>query len=259
MKLAVIQLGINDEETKEERIQRVESMIDTLEDVDMIVLPELWSVGFFNFDQWKEMSEPLEGLVTTRLSQKAKEKGAYIFTGSFVEKREDKYYNTTVLLNREGKIIGKYSKMHLFGYGSAEREILSAGEEIVVADTEFGKIGLAICYDLRFPEIYRKMVDQGAEMIINCTAWPYPRVENFNILNQARAIENQCYFINCGCAGSNKGKAFIGRSVILDPWGSIVSMATERETILISDINPESVKEIREDFTPLKDRVIKLS
>lgn len=258
MKLAVIQLGINDEESKEQKIQRVESIIDHLEDIDLIVLPELWNIGFFNFDQYKEKSESLEGLTVSRLSQKAKEKNVYIFTGSFVEKRGDKYYNTAVLLNREGDRVGGYSKIHLFGYGSAEREILDAGKKIEVVDTEFGKIGFGICYDLRFPEIYRKMVDKGAEIIINCTAWPYPRVEHWNILNQARAIENQCYFINCSCAGQSKGKAFIGRSMILDPWGSIVNIAAERETVLIAEINPKSVKEIREDFTPIKDRVIKL-
>lgn len=257
MKVAVIQLGINDEENKEQRVQRVENIMDSLEGTDLIVLPELWNIGFFNFDKYKEESETLEGYTVQRLAHKAKELGSYIFTGSFVEQRGENFYNTAVFLNRNGEIIGKYSKIHLFGYGSAEREILSAGDNIQVVDTEFGKIGMAICYDLRFPELYRKIVDQDAKIIINCAAWPYPRIEHWDMLNKVRAIENQCYFITCGCAGSNKGKAFIGRSMVLDPWGTVLSSGAERETILKVEILPETVDEIRREFTPLQDRVFK--
>lgn len=257
MKVAIIQLGINDEETKKQRIDRVEKIIDGLKETDLIVLPELWNIGFFSFKKYKEESEALEGYTVGRLAAKAREIGANIFTGSFIEQRAGKFYNTAVLLDREGKIIGQYSKIHLFGYGSAERELLSPGEEVEVADTEFGKVGFGICYDLRFPELYRKMVDKGAEIIINCSAWPYPRVEHWNILNRVRAIENQCYFLSCGCAGYSDGKPFIGRSMIIDPWGTVISSAAERETILKTEIYPESVTKIREEFTPLKDRVFK--
>ena len=257
MKVATIQMAVKDEESKQERLNRAEEMISALDEVDLILLPEMFTVGFFNFENYQAESEPLEGETVQRLAKKAKEKNAYLFTGSFVEEEEGKYYNACVLLDRQGEIVGHYRKMHLFGYGSKEREILSAGEKIEVVQTDFGKVGLSICYDLRFPEIYRKMVDQGAEVMINCAAWPYPRVENWVTLNMARAIENQAYFLSCVCAGSSKGKPFIGRSMVVDPWGTIVSAAAERETVLVTEINPEMIPKVREEFTPLKDRVLR--
>ncbi|SKC70607.1 carbon-nitrogen family hydrolase [Maledivibacter halophilus] len=257
MKIAIIQLGINDEETKEQRLLRVEGIIDKLKGSDLIILPELWNIGFFSYERYHTESETLDGELVSRLSAKARKKNSYIFTGSFVEERNGKFYNTCVLLDRRGQIIGDYSKIHLFGYGSKERELLSAGEKIEVIDTEFGKVGLSICYDLRFPELYRRMADKGAEIIISCAAWPYPRVENWDVLNKARAIENQCYYLASGCAGTSKGKAFIGRSMVVDPWGTVVTSASERETILKAEIYPENVPKIREEFTPLKDRILK--
>ena len=175
---------------------------------------------------------------------------------AMIERRGDRYYNTCALLDRKGTMLGQYSKIHLFGYGSAEREILTPGDEITVVPTEFGRVGLCICYDLRFPELYRKMVDLGAEFIINCAAWPYPRVEHWTLLNQARAVENLGYIISCGCAGSSKGKAFIGRSMVIDPWGTIVACASERENILRVEIDPSLVKSIRDEFPALRDRKI---
>lgn len=148
--------------------------------------------------------------------------------------------------------------MHLFGYGSAEAKILTPGSDITVVPTEFGNVGLSICYDLRFPELYRKMVDLGAEIIINCAAWPFPRVEHWTLLSQARAIENVSYVITCGCAGASKGKAFIGHSMVINPWGTIISSAAERETILKVEIDPAMVKEVRDEFPALNDRKIKI-
>lgn len=252
MKVATIQLSINACESKKERIKRVEGIIDQLEGSDLILLPELWNVGFFSFDNYRTESETMQGETVTMLSEKAKKLGAYIFSGSFIEKHNEKLYNASVLIDDKGKIVGHYRKIHLFGYGSKERELLSPGDKIEVVDTSFGKIGLSICYDLRFPELFRRMVDKGAEIILNCAAWPYPRVEHWNILNQVRAIENQCYFLSCSCAGEK----FIGRSMVVDPWGTIVSSASERETILKSEIFPENVRKIRSEFTALKDRVL---
>lgn len=257
MKISTIQLGINDDENREQRFSRVERIIDTLEETDFVLLPELWAIGFFSYDRYKSESEALKGETFSRLSEKAKKIGAYIFGGSFVENRGGNYYNTSILINRQGELVGNYSKIHLFGYGSEERKILSPGEKIVVVDTEFGKIGLTICYDLRFPEIYRKLIDNDAEIILNCSAWPYPRTENWTDLNKVRAIENQAYFLSCGCAGYSKGKPFIGRSMVVDPWGTVVGSASERETVLKTEIYPETVKQIRKEFTPLKDRVLK--
>ena len=256
MKVATLQFGIQPGEGKQSAFHRVEEMLAALpEKVDLVLLPELWNVGFFAFDSYKSAAEPLHGETLELLSAAARRLDAHIFTGSFVEKRDERYYNTCALLDRSGALLADYQKIHLFGYGSKEREILSGGRRLAVADTEFGKVGLSICYDLRFPELYRKLADMGAEVLINCAAWPYPRVENWVAMNQVRAMENQAYFLSCCCAGGGVGTQFIGRSMVVDPWGTPVAMCGERESVMITEIHPEQVARIREDFTPLKDRV----
>ncbi|MEW6425662.1 MAG: carbon-nitrogen family hydrolase [Bacillota bacterium] len=256
MKIALIQLAIKDEETKQDRISRVEGLLAQVRGAELILLPEIWNVGYFSFDRYGEESETLAGETVSRLSARARELQAYIFGGSIVERDGDKLYNTAVLIGSAGDILGAYRKIHLFGYGSEERKVLSPGKEIVAVETPFGKVGLSICYDLRFPELFRRLVDRGAEIILNCAAWPYPRVEHWLLLNRTRAIENQCYFLSCCCAGASRGKAFIGRSQVIDPWGTVVASAAERETILQAEIYPEIVARAREEFTALKDRVL---
>lgn len=255
MKVAVIQLGINDEESKSQRILRVRNMLGQIREADLIMLPELWNTGYFSFGRYREESETLAGETTAMLAEMAAGLRSYIFGGSFVERAEDRLYNTCLLIGPDGEIKGRYRKIHLFGYGSAEKEVISAGGEIAVVDTDYGKMGLSICYDIRFPELYRKMVDMGAVILLNCAGWPYPRVEHWLLLNRVRALENQCYFLSCGCAGASRGKAFIGRSQVVDPWGTVAASADERETVLQTVIHPEAVPEVRKEFTALQDRV----
>lgn len=256
MKVAILQLAFSQEDDKAARISRVEGILDQVKDADLVLLPEVWNIGYFAFDQYKSQSETLEGETITRLAAKAKEHGMYIYAGSFIERDGDNLYNGTALLDRKGEICGHYRKIHLFGIGSEERKYLSAGEKTTVCDTDFGKVGLSICYDVRFPELHRRMAAEGAEFILSCAAWPYPRVENWLVLNQARAIENQCFYMTCGCAGTSNGKGFIGRSMAVDPWGNVVSSAGEQETILQFEINPEDVARCRSQLSFLKDRIL---
>lgn len=256
MKVAMLQLAFNDQDAKDDRIARVENIIDEVKDADLVLLPEVWNIGYFAFEQYKAESEFIIGKTVRSLSDKARQHQMYIFAGSFIEREGDNLYNGTVLLNPKGEICGHYRKIHLFGIGSEERKVLSAGDKIIVADTEFGKFGLSICYDLRFPELHRQMAAMGAEIILSCAAWPYPRVENWLILNRARAIENQCYYLTCGCAGVSQGKGFIGRSMAVDPWGNVVASAGERETILQFEIDPQMVATARRELSFLRDRVL---
>jgi len=128
------------------------------------------------------------------VSLKARELGAYVYSGSFVEKRDDKYYDTSILFDREGEKVGEYRKIHLFSYKSREPEILTPGRDVTVLDTEFGKVGLSTCYDLRFLKLYRAMVDKGAEFFFVTLGWPFSRFAHWIVSNQARAVENTCFF-----------------------------------------------------------------
>lgn len=253
MKVAIVQFAVNDEESKEQKIVRMEGILDGLMGTDFIVLPELWNVGFFAYEEYLKQSESLNGPTFTSLAKKAKELGAYIFTGSIAERDGDTCYNTAGLIDREGNLLGTYRKMHLF---AAERQHMGRGEQPVVIDTEFGKVGMSICYDVRFPELFRKEVEMGAEILVNCAAWPYPRVESWNMLHPVRAMENQCYMLSCCCAGASRGNPFIGRSMVIDPWGTVQAAAGNMETVVKSEIFTEQLAGIRQTFTALKDRRI---
>ncbi|WP_158738107.1 carbon-nitrogen family hydrolase [Alteribacillus sp. YIM 98480] len=256
MKIATLQLEIRDDETKQERIDRVDSLLDDVNDVDMVVLPEIWATGYFSFDKYTEEAEEINGPFAQHFSEKAKKMNCYIFAGSFVEKDEGRYYNTSIMFNQDGEVIGTYRKMHLFRYGSKEGEILTRGEEPTVIDTAFGKIGLTTCYDLRFPELYRAQVDLGAEIFLVTSAWPHQRLEHWNIFNVARALENQCYLVSCNCAGITQGVKLGGHSQIIDPFGTVIKRADEIETTIRADIDLSQIEKIRETFPQLKHRVI---
>ena len=258
MRIALIQLEINDRENKLQRLERVEKMLDEVDGAGLILLPELWNIGFFNFDNYHRESETLQGETINRMAAKAREKNAYILAGSIVEKMEERFYNTTVLLGPKGEILSTYRKIHLYGYGSRESKLLTPGQEIVTVDTDFGKVGLATCYDLRFPELYRRMVDQGAEIFLSTAGWPYPRVEHWVYLHFARAIENQAYLISCNSAGLQNGAQYLGRSMVLDPWGVAVVSAGMHEAVVQTEIDPHLVKAVREEFPPLADRKLKI-
>ena len=256
MKVASIQLEIKDTESKEQRIERVDALLDTLKGQDLIVLPEIWATGWFSFDRYIEEAEPIDGPFVQRFSAKARELGAYLFAGSFVEKEGDKYYNTSILFDPEGKTAGTYRKIHLFRYKAREGEILTRGEKIGVFDTSFGKVGLATCYDLRFPELFRQMVDLGAKFFLVTSAWPHARVSHWNLFNAARAVENQCYLISSNCVGTTHNVMMGGHSQVVDPWGTVVASGGLLETVVKTEIDPAEVDRVREVFPQLKHRVL---
>lgn len=256
VRVAALQIDVPDTESKHERIRRVVSMIEALPDVDLILLPEIWNVGYFGFDHYASGAETATGETATAMSEAARKKGAYLAGGSFVERDGDNLYNTTLFFDRQGALLATYRKMHLFGYGSDETRLLTPGTDVVTAKTEFGIVGLSTCYDLRFPELYRAQVDRGAEIFLIVSAWPFPRVQHWVTLNQARAIENQAYLISCNCAGLNQGRQYVGHSMVTDPWGTTVAASSERPTILFATIDPEVVRSNRAEFPPLQDRVL---
>lgn len=256
MRIASIQLALNDTRTKTETIAYALSMMDKCKGADLIMLPEIWNIGFMAYDKYWSESEPVDGATASAVARKAKELNSYVLSGSFVESRNGKYYNTCVMFDRMGKAIGQYSKIHLFTYQSKESELLNSGTDISVVETEFGKMGLSTCYDLRFPELYRAMVDAGAEFFLVTSCWLYPRHDAWNILNRARALENTCFLISCDAAGYQHGSMFLGHSQIVDPWGTVVAGSSFYEDIVMADIDPGLVKRVRDSFPVLKDRVL---
>jgi len=222
---------------------------------DLVMLPEIWGTGFFKFAEYAAEGEPAgNGETFSRLAPWAETLGSYVLTGSFVEQDGGSLYNTSLLISPEGKVIGRYRKIHLFGYQSEERKILSPGEEVCAVSTGLGIWGLTTCYDLRFPELYRKLVDQGAEVFLIVSAWPMARLEHWKLFNQVRALENQVYLVSCNCAGTQAGHQFAGHSMAVSPWGEILTIGGDKEEILWSSFDAAKVHEFRHTFPVLRDR-----
>jgi len=253
MQVASVQMSVV-ENNKSATIDKAVEGIRKAQGADLIVLPELWNIGFMSFDRYIPEAEGRDGPTLQALRNVARKVKAHIHTGSFVEKEEGKLFNSSYLLSPQGEILANYRKIHLFGFNSKETQILNHGHQVVVANTPLGKIGLATCYDLRFPELFRRMVEQGAELFLVCSAWPYPRLEHWIMLNRVRALENQCFLVSANSVGVNGGSQFVGHSMIVNPWGIILASGGDEEAVLKADIALNEVKSARARFPALADR-----
>lgn len=239
--------------SKQERVDRVVALLDETNGCDLVLLPEIWPTGYFAFSRYADEAESMDGAIVRLLRRKAASVKQYLFMGSMVECDGGSLFNTSILINSEGGLVARYRKIHLFGYQSDESKLLQRGNEVVVAETPWGRFGISTCYDLRFPELYRKMIDQGAEGFLVCAAWPHARLEAWRLFNRSRAHENLAWLLSCNCAGMPLG----GHSMCVNPLGQIVAEAGEEEEILHATIDMSAVKRIRSDFTALDDRVLR--
>ena len=255
---ALIQLAINDDEPVDVRVARtVELTADAAADADLVVLPELWHIGAFALALAREHAQTLEGPIVTRMRAVAAEAGTWIHAGSIVEAASDgRYFNTSVVINADGEIAATYRKMHLFGFDAGERSVMSEGEGLVVVDTVVGYTGLATCYDLRFPELFRAMVARGAQSFLMPSGWPSARIGHWSLLARARAVENQAYVFACNEVGTHAGVRLGGRSVIIDPRGEVLAEAGTGEEVIAAAVDLDRVTEWRREFPVLADRRI---
>ncbi len=254
-KAASIQLWMG-EEDKSQRIERVEALLDQAKGSSLVILPEIWNIGYFSFDLYSKEAETTHGEIAQRMSRKAKEHGCYLHSGSFVEIENGNLYNTSLLFDPDGRQIARYRKIHLFGYGSQESQILSRGKEVVVVETRLGKIGMCTCYDLRFPELFRIMLSKGAELFLVTSGWPYPRLEHWLMFNRIRAIENSAFLISSNCVGKMRGFQFCGHSMMVDPWGTILASGGDEECIVRAEIDLQKVSSVRNEFPAVRDRIL---
>lgn len=253
MEISAIQLQVI-EDDKDRAIDNAVRFIRQCRGSDLIVLPELWNVGFMSFDRYISDAETPNGKTLSTMREAAKENGVYLHMGSFPLQSEGKYYNASFLLSPEGEVLGEYRKIHLFAFNSRESEILSPGDMTCIVETPLGVIGLATCFDLRFPELFRHMVDMGAEVFLVCSAWPYPRLEHWGLLNRARAVENQCILVSANSAGINRGVTFVGHSMIIDPWGTVLAGCGDDESVARTRIDDGVVRDARNRFPGLASR-----
>ncbi|MCK9899911.1 carbon-nitrogen family hydrolase [Frankia sp. Cpl3] len=257
VRVTLLQLACPDDEEHDGRVARVLGQLRALDprETDLVVLPELWATGYFNFDRYEEQAQPLDGPTVGALREVAAERGLHLVAGSFVERTPDgALCNTTALLGPDGAVLGTYRKIHLFGYESAEAKLLTAGDEVRVVPTGLGTVGLATCYDLRFPELFRLLVDGGAELVVVVSAWPLARLEHWELLVRARVVENQVFLIACNVAGSQAGTAMAGTSLVVGPWGEVLARGDTEPAVLRAVLDPARLSAVRAEFPVLTHR-----
>lgn len=258
-KIALLQTKVYENKNK-----NIENAINFIEEVskkgaDIVVLPEMFCCPYTT-SYFREYGEKENGLAYKALSQVAQKNEIYLVAGTMPEIDDDKVYNTSYVFNRKGIKIAKHRKMHLFdidvegGQSFKESDVLSSGDNITVFDTEFCKIGLLICYDIRFPELSRLMVQNGAEVIVapgafNMTTGP----AHWETLFKCRALDNQVYTIGVAPARDYDGVyTSYGNSIVVSPWGNITNKMGENQGYIIEEIDLDMIKKVRDELPLLK-------
>lgn len=216
----------------------------------LAVLPEMFTCSFDN-EMLTEHAEQRDDLIGQFCEFSQKNKIAV--TGSLPKKRGTGIVNSMFFVDMDGQLVKTYEKLHLFRL-TGEDKYYTPGDNIVVIDTDLGKIGLMICYDLRFPELARSLYLSGAQMILVCAQWPKIRQSHWTSLVRARAIENQLFMITCNRVGHEDGLEFTGRSMIVDPLGEILADAGQAPGIAVADIDIEKIEQARAAIPCLTDR-----
>jgi predicted amidohydrolase len=253
--IVCLQLGAASDPDRRRRVDEVAHMIASMVGVDLVVLPELWPCGYFDFDGYRAGAETADGPTVTALAEAAAAARAHVVGGSFVEAGADgALHNTAFVLSPDGDLLATYRKIHVFGYQSREAELVTHGARIATVSTPLGRLGLAVCYDLRFPELFRAQVDAGAELLVLPAAWPAARIEHWRLLLRARALENQCLVIGCNASGTDHEVTLGGRSAIIDPTGRVLAEGGTAPGTLRASVDLESVVRARREFPVLADR-----
>lgn len=252
LRIACMQLPARAGEPFAERVEAVLGQAAGIA-ADVLVLPELWATGFFAFDRYEQDADRRHELLAA-LGALARRRGGVVVAGSAVERGDQGLHNTTAVFGPGGALVGEYRKLHLFGHGDGEAAILTPGTDPVVCSVAGLRIGLSTCYDLRFPELYRELVDRGAQLIVTTAAWPQARIEHWELLQRARALESQCFAIACNGCGLDRDVELGGRSGVFGPDGEVVALAGAEPTVLRTTIELATVTARREAFPVLEDR-----
>jgi omega-amidase len=218
---------------------------------DVVVFPELWSTGY-DLERTQEHATPTDKGVFAEVAKLANEHSIHII-GSLLSAKGDEHSNTAVIHSPQGQLLGEYNKAHLFRLMEEDKHLVP-GREAPVFDLPWGTSALAICYDLRFPELFRKYALAGARAVFLTSEWPYPRLMHWQTLLKARAIENQLFMVACNRVGESGKWSFFGHSAIYGPSGELIVGAGDEETLLTAMIDLDAIDEVRQLITVFEDR-----
>lgn len=253
--VTLLQVDCSTSEGVAQRIERVLGLIEReAHGTDLMVLPELWNITAFDLASARDHAQALDGPLPTALATLARKHGIWLHGGSFCERAGDLLHNTSVLFDPSGELVAFYRKIHVFTY-AGEHETMAPGTELIMVDTPLGRTGMATCYDLRFPEMFRAMTQAGAEAFLITSGWPTKRIGHWDALLPARAIENQAWVVACNQVGDQNGLALGGHSVVIDPMGSTVAQGGAGAQVIRADIDPDAGPAWRSEFPALRDIV----
>jgi len=260
--IGVVQMRSTDQLTDNLKFAHTQIQYAADKGMDLLAFPETFLYIGPDNQKKHRIAEALDGAIVETFQAYAQQYNISILMGSIYEKIADdpeRLYNTSIFINRRGNIDAVYRKIHLFdapNLGFNESDGIKAGNDLIVFDHEVGRVGLSICYDLRFPELYRHLTAQGAEVIfVPAAFFLYTGKHHWLQLLVARAIENQVYIVAPNQWGQHyEGRISYGSSVIIDPWGSIVCCAAERTEIVSATIDLSYLKEVRQNMPILTHR-----
>jgi len=248
MKISIFQMRAEKGRVRE-NLTKVEDVAKkaALSGSDVLLLPEYFATGF-DLKRLAGLATGTDEGVFAEISRIAGENRIAI-TGASPSQDKGRMYNTAFYFNKQGKLVAKYNKMHLFSVMN-ENDYFYAGSDSVVFDTEFGKAGIICCFDLRFPELARRLTLDGAKIIFIPAFWPEPRLEHWKILVQARAIENLVYVAVCNSASLSESQQ-MGFSQVIGPDGGVLTKAGKDEILLNAEVDINKVDEVRDKFPAL--------
>lgn len=261
MNVALCQMPVSTE--KEANLRMAVQYIEkaSRQGADLVVLPEMFNCPY-DTRNFRAYGEGRDGISTQRLSEAARASGVWLVAGSIPELDSGHVYNTSFVFNREGELVQYHRKAHLFdinipgGVQFRESDVLSPGDGATVFETEFGKVGVAVCYDMRFPELFRQMAVKGARLIcvpaaFNMTTGP----AHWHLTARARALDNQVYMALCSPARDTSADYIAyGHSLVANPWGEIEAELDEREGLLLCELDFERLHEVRQGLPLLQHR-----
>jgi len=217
----------------------------------LVLFPELWSTGY-DLENWPRHASPPGAGLFVRLAALARDHHIAL-AGSVLEARHGRAYNALALFDAGGSLSATYRKTHLFRLMDEEKW-LAPGERLELVEAAWGLTGLSICYDLRFPELFRRYALGGARLVLLPAEWPARRAAHWHTLLRARAIENQMFVAGVNRVGESKGEVFGGGSALIDPWGEAVVEAGSSAALLTAEIDLSKVDEVRKRIPVFEDR-----
>jgi deaminated glutathione amidase len=263
IRVACVQLNAG--AVKADNLEKAERLVERAASTgaDVVVLPEKWN-AFGTAETLRANAEPLDGGASVEaMSEWARRLGVTLVGGSITERREgrDKLSNTFLVFDSSGDIVATYRKIHMFdvdvgGHAYRESEAEEPGQETLVCEAEGWRVGLSVCYDLRFPELYRILALGGAELVTVPAAFTlYTGKDHWELLLRARAVENQCYVAAANMWGAHgAGKASYGRSMIVDPWGVVLAQAEDEDAVVAAELDRAHMERIRASLPSLANR-----